>query len=109
MNANPQKIRLMTDYDCFPLWLLLPDGIRNISPDELPISDNLKRDILGWAARYDLTLRREDPALSGFVSIQEEEDFDNTGMGLWASLRYELGEGFDVVYFSQIKQCEVSE
>ena len=101
------KIRLMPDYDCYPLWVVTSDGVRNIAPDELPISDTLRQSLLAWAARYDSTLRRDDPASSGFESRQAELEFDNTGRALGASLRAELGTRVEVVYFSQTQHCEV--
>ena len=107
MKIKLMKIRLMADYDCYPLWEILPDGVRNINPEELPISATLKENLCIWAGQYDATLHRDDPASSAFESKHEEDMFDNTGLGLWKALRSELGVIAEVSYFSQKKHCEV--
>lgn len=91
----------MPDYECFPLWETLSDGSRNLSPDELPISAELKQRLRAWAQRYDETLRRDDPASSGFASEEQEHDFESEGLRLWSALRAELGALATVAYFSQ--------
>ncbi|MEI6808214.1 MAG: hypothetical protein WCN95_05790 [bacterium] len=101
------EIRLMADYECYPLWEILPDGVRNIAPEELPLTDRLKHELRDWAARYDATLLPGDPASSGFRTTQEEQGFENEGMRLWASLRTEIGSGIVVVYFSQKQHREL--
>ncbi len=35
-----KRIKLMADYDCYPLWLDSDDEVGNIDPDVLPISDS---------------------------------------------------------------------
>lgn len=95
------KLRLMADYECYPLWLKLNNGVRNVPPSELPLSDQLQKALVAWAARYDSTLQRNDPAASGFATQNEEHEFEATGLRLWAALRSELGPSVHVTYFSQ--------
>ena len=95
------RLRLMPDYDCHPLWLVLPDGVKNLDPATLPISTDLRQTLKDWAASYDKTLNEGDPANSGFPSEAEESQFESTGIRLWDLLRSELGPGFEVTYFSQ--------
>lgn len=37
-----KTIKLMADYDCFPLWKSSPGEVGNIDPEDLPISYDLK-------------------------------------------------------------------
>jgi hypothetical protein len=97
------KLRLMPDYDCHPLWETLPDGVRNVAPEELPLSPDLQRALSAWAERYNATLNRDDPLASGFETVDDERDFEETGLHLWERLRLEMGERTEVTYFSQRK------
>ncbi|MGC0154971.1 hypothetical protein ACPRNU_21135 [Chromobacterium vaccinii] len=90
-------IKLMADYECYPLWDLSPEG-GDISPGDLPISKCLKEDICKWAARFDATLNRDDPVLSGFDSKEEEGRFSVDGERLAVRLRSELGGEYEVFY-----------
>lgn len=101
------KLRLMPDYDSHPLWEILPDGVRNLAPEELPISGDLQRALVAWAGRYDATLNREDPAASGFKTAQDERDFEEAGLRLWERLRLELSGQAEVTYFSQLEHREL--
>jgi len=38
-------IKLMADYQCFPLWEASPGKVGNVDPNTLPISEGLK---LNW-------------------------------------------------------------
>jgi hypothetical protein len=93
-------LKLMTDYDAFPLWELFEDGVRNVSPDELPLSGELRAALVSWAAAYDGTLDPDDPALSGFASPAEEDAFEAEGRRLCQELQAQLGPAYQVVYYS---------
>lgn len=94
-----RTIKLMADYDSYALWD--EDNIDNLNPDELPISEELKKSIHKWEDHYDSTLNRENPADSGFTSDDELGAFEREGRDLWRRLREELGDGYVVKYFSQ--------
>jgi hypothetical protein len=98
-----RRIKLMPDYDCWPLWETGED-VGNIDPASLPISERLQERLEAWARRYDETLNRENPATSGFASSEVESSFEKEGVALCAALMAELGEGSEVVYFSQAIQ-----
>ncbi|HYV50050.1 MAG TPA: hypothetical protein VFA20_34580 [Myxococcaceae bacterium] len=102
------KLRLMPDYDCHPLWETLPDGVRNVAPEELSLSPGLRQELRAWAARYDATLNRDDPSASGFKSAEDERDFEETGVRLWERLRQEMGARAEVSYFSQLEHRELT-
>jgi hypothetical protein len=87
-------IRLMADYECFPLWR---DG-RNIDPAELAISGELATALTLWAADFDATLNEEYPPDSGFADEQAEQEFRDRGRELARRLADELGGNMTVDY-----------
>jgi len=92
-----KTLKLMADYQCFPLWGASPGEIGNIDPDSLPISISLRDKLLDWADVYDSTLNLEDPATSGFENVDAVEAFKAQGMRLANQMREELGPEFVVL------------
>lgn len=99
------KLKLMPDYECFALWDV--DSVENINPAELPISDSLKSRIARWEEAYDSTLDRDDPTSSGFRSSEDENSFDHEGQLILQQLKQELGNSYDVRYFSVVQNSLV--
>jgi hypothetical protein len=93
-----RKLKLMADYQCYPLWNLSPGDYENLSPESLPISTALRDALNAWADQYDLTLDLSDPSTAGFDSRESANRFVATGHALLARLREELGPGYDVSY-----------
>lgn len=93
-----RRLKLMADYDCHPLWGLEADEIGDVDPASLPISAGLVADLGRWAATFDATLDRGDPARSGFASPDAEAAFRAEGARLAERLAVELGEGVRVEY-----------
>lgn len=93
-----RPIKLMADYQCYPLWGLGPDDFGDISPDELPLSEDLKTSLNEWAERFDAILNMDDPATSDFNTVEEEELFINDGYNLALRLRNELGSKYEIIY-----------
>jgi hypothetical protein len=96
-----KKIKLMSDYGCFPLWEYL-DGelVDNVNPDDLPLSTGLKTALHKWAISYDLTLDEEYPPNSGFRNPAEAEAFEVQGREMWRELQSQLGPDFKILYYS---------
>lgn len=69
-----KKMKLMADYQCFPLWRVNEGDFSdyNIDPDGLPISPGLKSSLLAWAEQFDAILNWDDPASSTFPSKEAE-------------------------------------
>lgn len=84
------KIRLMADYECWPLWWDGGERVGNIDPSGLGLSDDLLRDLMAWASAYDATLNPDNPASSGFASGEDEHRFRIEGERLAARLAYDL-------------------
>ena len=95
-----KEIKLMADYYCHPLWGTESDNFGDISPEELPISLELKNNLNAWAKRYDAILNTDDPKLSGFSSAEEENIFIADGYKLAERLQEELGSTYKIIYHS---------
>jgi len=91
-----KSLRLMADYECHPLWDLEPGMYGDIDPETLPISEDLKRRLAGWAREFDETLNRDDPASSGFKSDEAEQAFKERGRQLAGQLQSELGSAYSI-------------
>ena len=92
-----RTLKLMADYQCYPLWEASPGEVGNIDPNSLPISTSLREQLMDWADVYDSILNWEDPARSGFASVDAEEAFNAQGIRLADQLREELGPEFAVL------------
>jgi len=96
---STKKIKLMADYQCYPLWDI--EKVGNIDPNKLPISAVLKKHLSIWAECYDEILVIEAPRLSGFKNeISMPPAFEAQGQFLWRQLQKELGDTCEVFYFS---------
>ena len=91
-------IRLMADYESYPLWWHSGSHVGNLDPATLPLSSKLVDDLLSWADRYDETYNAADPAESGFPSIAAVKSFDAWGEQLWRQLQTELADQYRVVF-----------
>lgn len=96
-----RTIKLMADYQCFPLWEASPGEVGEINPSELPISPALQKKLFTWASTFDATLSMDDPLCSGFASEEAAEQFRKGGMFLANQLQSELGNGYVVIYKPQ--------
>lgn len=96
-----KKIKLMADYHCHPLWGTTPEEFGDISPDEIPISSELKYSLKEWAERYDAILNKDDPASSAFKSEEEEKRFIDDGYKLAYLLHEEIGNEYIIIYHSK--------
>jgi len=95
-----QELKLMADYSAWPVWG--PGG--EVDPAMLPISPALQDRLKAWAAAYDATLNRDDPASSGFPSSEAQAAWEREGLALWHLLQQELGSQYVVSYFSERRQ-----
>ncbi|QRQ12344.1 hypothetical protein [Acinetobacter pittii] len=92
-------IKLMPDYQCYPLWEYDELGlVANLNPEDLPVSKVLIDKLILWSDRYDETLCLDNPINSGFKSREDEKKFQLLGEELFKSLREELSGQYDVIY-----------
>jgi hypothetical protein len=91
------NIKVMADYGCFPLWDVSQDtGPSNVDPAMLPISPELRRDLMNWANEFDATLNAEDPPSSGFSAPEDERRFKEAAHALAQRLQQELGSAVKI-------------
>jgi hypothetical protein len=95
-----QQIKLMADYNCWPLWWWGDHDPDNIDPSTLPLSPETIMRLRRWAAAFSATLNRADPASSDFPSDAAFEAFEAEGEELWHLLREELAPDYTVCYYS---------
>lgn len=91
-----KSIKLMADYQCHPVWNMLPGEYGDINPDDLPISKSLKDRLHAWARVFDATLNMDYPPDSGFKSDEAEVGFKREGHQLAEQLKDELGSAYTV-------------
>ncbi|QTA85341.1 hypothetical protein [Desulfonema magnum] len=96
-----ETIKLMADYECFPLWKCEETGAANVDTDSLPLSAKTKKRLRSWAECYDSTLNLEYPASSGFATKEDQQAFEEEGKSLCKILVEELKDTYKVVYFSE--------
>ena len=99
-----EYIKLMADYQSFPIWKISENCVENMDPEKLPISKELVRRIRNWQIKYDKTLNLEDPINSGFKNESEVTGFDEEGLAIWKKLIQELGPSIQIKYFSRRSQ-----
>lgn len=81
-----KRLKLMADYDCWPLWDL--DDPHNVDPHELRLTAELLAELLAWSEMFDGILDRST-GHAAFKSEQQEHAFDQTGRRLLEALRKE--------------------
>ena len=95
-----QQIKLMADYESWPLWWAGDADPGNIDPHTLPLSPATIARLEAWADAFDATLNRDDPASSDFPSDAAFQEFEAEGRDLWQQLRDELAPEYQVLYRS---------
>ncbi|MFO1368398.1 MAG: hypothetical protein U1F46_05330 [Marinagarivorans sp.] len=93
-----KTIKLMPDYECFPLWHCDEEKVGDIDPASIGISQELVRKLSDWQSDYDATLDRLNGENSGFPSKEKEIAFVVKGYELAKELKCEL-INVNVVYF----------
>jgi len=96
-----EKIKLMADYECYPLWWAGSDKVGDIDPETMPLSERTISRLEKWADIYDAKLNWEDPNSSGFPTLEAKAAFEQEGISLWKQLQKELAPNYEVIYFSE--------
>jgi len=99
--AQKLKLKLMPDYDCFPLWWVEhPHGLMgDVDPAFLPLAPVTRRRLLAWAKAFDESLDRDDPGNSPPQPPEQLAAFAREGLALLKQLRAELDHEYEVVYY----------
>src|SRR6516162_9853599 len=97
MSDRP-AIKLMPDYECWPLWHHGGNQVGNIDPRLIGVSGPLVDDLERWANVYESHLNLSDPAFTNWTK-EEEAQFDTEGRKLCLRLAAELRTRYSVFYF----------
>lgn len=92
------ELRMMLEYQAYPLWVIHDDGLENIEPHSLNISPSLADKIEQWGDRFEETYIPDDPGSSGFKNADEEKKFIAEGINLLAELKSECLGRYTVEY-----------
>lgn len=106
-----KKIKLMADYQCWPLWYKEGfDGkVGVIDPDELSLSSETSERLIRWGKRFDATLNWDNPLDESYrFSEHDLKDFEQEGISLWKKIQEELGSDYEVSYYSQKLRKDIS-
>jgi hypothetical protein len=95
--APRRWITLMGVRERSPLTQTMGSHDIEVEPDALPLSDDLRRKLAGWDARFAATLSGW-PVSGGFDSHHDAERFVAAGRQLVSRLQLELGPGYEVEY-----------
>jgi hypothetical protein len=96
-----RTLRLMADYQCFPLWERGGHPY-NVDPADLPLTAALRVDLAEWAGRFDQSLNEPDPASSGFATDELEKAWILDGHVLASRLQEELDPAAFVVLYTPL-------
>ena len=107
MQKMIKTLKVMADYQCSPLWIRDVDGLRNTHPNELLLSTDLVNKLMAWATEYDMTLKWDDPASSGFRTQSIHESFVQRGRWLAEEIANQINGDLKVIYFDDIAQREI--
>jgi hypothetical protein len=99
LDTDKPVIKVMAEYETFPLWQRDPSGTIDIDPATLPISSELAQEFLRWADVFDSTLNRNDPANSGFPDPGAEDEFYEQGQRLARRLVDDLAGRYAIEFF----------
>lgn len=92
------KIFLMPEYGCDPIWIEEQGIKKNITSDLLPIKSELIQQITEWNDKFQATFNDEYPPESGFLTISEKNTFNQEGCQLTMLLKENLSEAYIIEY-----------
>ncbi|OQW92111.1 MAG: hypothetical protein BWK78_02670 [Thiotrichaceae bacterium IS1] len=71
-----RKIKLMPDYQCYPLWALEEEEPANLNPQTLPLSLETVWRLEDWAKMFDSWMDWDAPTSSSEPSVKAVVAFD---------------------------------
>ena len=94
-----RRLKLMWDYQCWPLWENNGVIFKTFDPATFPLSESTLARLQAWAAIPDAKLAEHISAPQDMTWTEEEKrSFEAEGLELWRILRRELGSGFHISY-----------
>jgi hypothetical protein len=95
-------IKLMAEYGYQYLW----NEYGAVNQEIFPLNLEMKKRLLAWVEIYHNRLNWQDPAATEPWSQEKLKSFEEEGRSLWAQLRHELGDEYEVTYFSEMYHHE---
>ena len=92
------ELRLGDEYMAEPVFCGDVDRMGHIDTDDLPVSDDLKKDLHAWNDEYQSTFDDSYPPDSGFSLPELELAHVIKGAELAERLQVEMGADYDVAY-----------
>lgn len=89
--SGSRRIKVMADYQCYPLWAMDEGKIGCFSPYHLGVSVELESDLWNWAGEFDASLNLDDPANSKWSKERYEQHIEQ-GLALARRIKQELPE-----------------
>ena len=90
------NIKLLADYQCWPLWHHEGKVVGDIDPRETGVSDALVGDLERWVEVFESHMDLKDPASTRWT--KEEAQFDSEGRKLCCRLAEELSDRYTIFY-----------
>jgi hypothetical protein len=95
-------IKLMAEYGYQYLW----NEQGAVDQEALPLGLEMKTRLLAWVEIYHNRLNWQDPAATEPWSQEKLKSYEEEGRSLWTQLRHELGDEYEVTYFSEMYRRE---
>lgn len=93
-------IKLMPEYECYPIWISENGGIfKNIPASSLDISEKLLDEITLWDKIFEDAYDRSNPIVSG-IKGDQFISFKKRGMEIYQKLKIELPD-YEILYVYQ--------
>lgn len=92
------KLRLASEYLAGPIFCPELDKMGHIDVDDLPLSQELKAEIIAWDREYQATFNSDYPPDSGFSSPEVRLRHIAEGQQLAEKLQQELGGDYTIEY-----------
>ena len=96
-----EKIKLMPDYCCSPLWGIAPDNIGNIDPEKLPLSLTTLHRLKAYSEAYEADFNWDDPPESPEPTEAEIDTYEPEGISLWLQLRENYPQDSEVHFIAK--------
>ena len=102
-SMNKRIIKLMPDYQCWPLWEAGGDQVGNIDPHTLPLKSETIETLERWSKIFDSWMNLDDPHSGPEPSKKQVHEFNDEGEKLAKTLQKELGKAFQIIHDRKFK------
>lgn len=92
------RLRVLAEYECWPLWQEVRNGVRNLAPEDLGLPESLASGFHAWARKYEETFDPTYPMNSGFADVASENEFYAQGLELAREMAAMIGDDAEVYF-----------